>query len=526
MAEEISHKDINRLQGTFNIVREYGRLTLKEYTDGFFRYRAHSIQPRDDLIEAVGAYARALLGNKTAGLLERHFADMPIALTANHHGVDYKFFTVQGTILFALPRILCSPRDALPIVPVLACGIVPLSNYSFPRGIILSRKIEVPVSPTSKSMTFLKVPLIPVKYSHSLVSVTGPITGKMMSRAVSHLKKLSRESELLDSEKKCLSDLLSEYSRDGILSLPDYSEQVVVLSPKVWKRMFAPSLQDKIPDLAYLEMERVVTVLLEKDIRDEESLIHNLLFDPELRNGILSFLDGQFGCWDLQKLERLSRCSTENHLISEDFRGCGTVFFWCVDDKGRRVPLLIRENGPRPTLIGVTPGKDISIPMTPGDLRGKLQARRLLPSLFTSFTTLAFARGIKCIGGFFQVDYLPAMQQGFVKALESRGLLDWAKKASRVPTANFVTGMNIVLSLYPDGTTEPAGAVEIIAAGGLTEKHLEKIKALTVDEATLSGVMKISPKSIVSEMQNSKLSACLDSKVMQEVENKIPRLKL
>jgi hypothetical protein len=524
--EDIYQSILNGHPGIAKIVRDYGRLPLEEYAGSFFRYDSESIQTREDFIEVVSVYARRLLGSRTADLLERHFTDTPVALTANHHGVDYKSLTVQGTIIFSLPKIYHSCNNAVPIIPVLACGIVPLCNYSFPRGIILSRKIEVPISPTSKATTFLKLPLIPWKYAHSLVSVTGPITGQMVSKAVKYLEKLTLKSELLDSEIKCLSALLSEYSGDGILSLPDYSDQAVVLSSVVWKKMFSPSLKDKIPDLAYLEIERVVRELLDRDIRDEASLMHNLLFDPELRNGILRYLDGQSACWDLRKLARLSECGTENHPDSEDFRGCGTVFFWCVDAQGRRVPLLIRESSSGPILTGVVQGEGISIPMTPGEIRGKLQERKLLPSLFTSFTTLAFSRGINCIGGFFQVDYLPAMQQGIIRVLESRGLLDWAQKCAKVPTTNFVAGMNIAFSLYPDGTTEPAGAVEIISAGGLTQKDLDKIKALTVDEATLSGVMKIRPKSIASEMQNNKLSASLDSKRIQEVENKIPHLEL
>ena len=118
--------------GIAKIIRDYGRLSLEEYTRGFFRYSAESIQSREDFIDVVSIYARRLLGCRTAELLERHFADTPVALTANHHGVDYKFITLQGTIIFSLPKIAAAPAEVLPIVPVLACGIVPLSNYSFP----------------------------------------------------------------------------------------------------------------------------------------------------------------------------------------------------------------------------------------------------------------------------------------------------------------------------------------------------------------------------------------------------------
>ncbi len=509
------------------IVREYGRLSLEEYAGSFFSCETESIQSREDLIEVVGNYARRLLGGKTAGLLERHFSDTPVALTGNHHGVDYQSLAVQGTILFALPKITAAPAEPSAVVPVLACGTVPLSNSSFPRGILLSRKTKVPVAPAEEIRTFCKLPLIPVKYSNSLVSVTGPITEEMVSNAIKRAGRLFHDGELGESEKKSLLALLNEeYSRDDILKLAGYSDQVAVLNGRLWKRMFAPSLKEKIPELAYLEMEQIVTTLLGKDLRDEESLIHNLLFDPELRNAVLPSLDGQSGCWNLRKLERLSTCGPEYNLRSEDFRGCGTVFFWGVNARGERVPLLISENGSGPTLVGITSGRGIRVPLTPAALEEQLRERRLLPGLFTSFTTLAIARGLKCIGGFFQVDYLPAMQQGIVRALESRGLPGWAEKAGRVPTANFITGMNVALALYPDGTTEPAGAVEMIAAGGLTEEHLEKIKALTVHEATLSGMTNIRPNSFASAMGEGRRPDCPKGRVPREINNKMPRLEL
>jgi hypothetical protein len=512
--------------GIAKILRDSGRLPLDQYTGKLYNYRTESIQPREDFIEVVSAYSRRLLGSESAKLLERHLENSPVVLTANHHGVDYKYITVQGTIAFSLPKIQAVSAEVPPIIPVLACGIVPLSNYSFPRGIILSRKIEVPVSPADSVKTFLKVPLIPSIYSHSLVDVTGPITRRMVSYAAKRLRKLGQEGKLFEKEVKCLSILLGEYIGDGILSLPDYSEQAVVLNPKVWKRMFAPSIRPNVPELAYLEMERVVTGLLERDLQDKESLIYNLLFDPELRKALLESLDGHFGCWDLGKLRMLSDFGIGDHLESEDVRGCGTVFFLNVSDEGRRIPLIIRENGPQPTLTGVIPGRNISVPLAPDDLRQMLREKKLLPGLFLSFTTLAFARGIRCIGGFHQVDYLPGMQQGVIRALESRGLHDWAEKCARVATENFLTGMNIMLALYPDGKSEPAGAVEIIAAGGLTEDHLEKIKALTVDVAILSGIMNIRPKPIVSRMKNIRFSTSCDNKVLEQIENEIPRFEL
>jgi len=518
---------LDKLPGVSKVIQERGQLSLLEYAEDLFRNNVCSIQPRDDLIEVISTYSGRLLGSKTAALLERHFQENPVILTANHHGVSYKSITLHGQIIFALPRILDTSSDSIPVIPVLACGIVPLNNVTFPRGIALAREIEVSISPESKTKTFLKVPIIPGKFSQSMVSAVGPITKNMVSKAQRVAEKLFHEGVILESENKVIMSLLGEeYSNTAVLSQPDYSDQAVMLNRRVWRRIFASAIQRGMPDMAYLEMERVVSALLEKDIIDSESLMHNILFDPLLRTDILDRLDGERGCWDHQKLVRLSKCNGNHHPGSEAFRGCGTEFFCFVDDKGRRVPSMLSRNGSPPTLRGVTPGKDISLPFTPDALCNGLRERRLIPSLFSSFATLAFARGLKCIGGFMQVDYLPAMQRSLCRALESRGLYDWAQNVAQVPTANFVTGINVALSVYPDGAVKPAGAVELIAGGGLTEKDLEKIKEISVYESSISGLLESYSEVVLDKNQNKDLLSLISGDDLERFRNKLVQVRV
>jgi len=360
-----------------------------------------------------------------------------------------------------------------------------------------------------------------------MVSVAGPITESMVSRALKMAEKLFCEGVILESERNVIVSLLGEeYSRTEVLSQPDYSDQVVILNRSVWRRIFAPAVRKGLPDMAYLEMERVVSALLEKDILNPESLMHNIFFDPVLRTEILDRLDGQRGCWDHQKLVHLSRFNGGHHPGSEAFRGCGTEFFCFVDDKGRRVPSMLSRNGSRLTLRGIALGKDISLPFTPDALCNGLRQRRLIPSLFVSFATLAFARGLKCIGGFVQVEYLPAMQRSLVQALECRGLHDWAQNVAQVPTANFVTGINVALSVYPDGAVKPAGAVELIAGGGLTEKDLEKIKEIPVYEANMSGLLESYSEVVFDESHNKDLLSSISEGDLERFRNKLVRIRL
>ncbi|MFH1069483.1 MAG: hypothetical protein V1794_07650 [Candidatus Glassbacteria bacterium] len=461
-----------------------------EFSRNFFSYDAEPIQSLDDFIEVTGNYSRRLLGSQTAVLLEKYFGETPVALTANHHGVSYKSITLQGELIFALPRIGNSAGAEVPVVTVLACGIVPLCNCTFPRGIVLSREIEVPVSLAKKVPSSLKIPLIPEKESHCLVSLAPPVDRQQLNKAKSSVARHFNLGNLLTGEKKVLLDLLNEeYDRQEVLGQTDYSDQAVILNRGIWRRIFGPDLRDEIPEIVYLEMERIVVFLLEKDLRDQGSLLYNVFFDSLLRERVINNLDGKMGCWDRRKLTDLLSGIDEHPLGSEAFRGCGSIFFCFVDSRGRRVPALLVQNDSKPVLVGIAPGRKMSIPFTPQEIGIALKKRELIPSLFSSFTALAFARGIKCIGGFMQVDYLPAMQQGLVRALEGREYGDWAEKIARVPTNNFVTGMNVIMTRYPDGSAKPSGAVELIAAGGLTVKDLDRIKNIKVSDANLSGLL-------------------------------------
>jgi len=518
---------LEKLPGVSKTIQEREQLSLYEYAEGLFQHSAKSIQPRDDLIEVIGAYSGRLLGRETAALLQRHFEETPVVLTANHHGVSYKTITLHGQIIFALPRIFDTSAEGIPVVPVLACGIVPLNNVTFPRGIALAREIEVAISPESKIKTFLKMPVIPGKFSQSMVSVAGPITESMVSRALKVAEKLFRQGVILECERNAIVSLLGEeYSRTEVLSQPDYSDQAVILNRSVWRRVFSAAVRKGLPDMAYLEMERVVSALMEKDILNPESLMHNIFFDPVLRTEILGRLDGKRGCWDHQKLVHLSGFNGDHHPGGGAFRGCGTEFFCFVDDRGRRVPGMLSRAGSSLTLRGIAPGKDISLPFTPEALCNGLRQRRLIPGLFVSFATLAFARGLKCIGGFMQVEYLPTMQRSLVQALECRGLHDWAQNVAQVPTANFVTGMNVAFSVYPDGDVKPAGAVELIAGGGLTEKDLEKIRAIPVYEANMSGLLESYSEVVFDKNQSKDLLSSISEGDLERFRNKLVRIRL
>ncbi|MDD4648890.1 MAG: hypothetical protein PHO79_02595, partial [Desulfoplanes sp.] len=79
----------------------------------------------------VYQYTQRILGKLTASLLTSQLEASPDVLTANHQGLDCYTQTIQGTLLFALSRIM-HPQSDHPFFPVLACGHAPLHNLTFP----------------------------------------------------------------------------------------------------------------------------------------------------------------------------------------------------------------------------------------------------------------------------------------------------------------------------------------------------------------------------------------------------------
>lgn len=490
MLETIEQLLLDRLPGVAGVMSGYSDRTLQDYTAGFNSPPVQSIQPRDDFVQLAGAYAGDLLGEPVGRQLQEQLSASPTVLTANHHGVDYRPLTVQGTIIFALPALLHEIPVQLRVVPVLACGTIPLDNSTFPMGISLAQPLETTDGSAGTDARTTRIKIFPWKYSRQMISVSPPYTGKMVHEALKLAEDL-RNSEVLDEPvfNVIKTVLLEDYLDQRVLELPEYSEQAVVLNGKLWRRIVAGTGGQQPPELVYLEMERLAAELIRLDLSNRDSLLYSLLFDHRLRERLVDAMDRQDGCWDTGQLQSLLRDTGSRKMRSQEFRGCGSMFFWGVDSRGHRVPLLLENRSGKPVLEGISRVDNISIPMDPDSLLVALDERRILPSLFTCFTVLAFARGIKCYGGIYQATYLPAMEVKLSQTLRSHGLNEWAELVDGVPTTNFVTGLQAVFSDYGDGRVAMSGAVELIAAGGLDTGHFRRIGQLTVQEANRCGML-------------------------------------
>jgi hypothetical protein len=289
--------------------------------------------------------------------------------------------------------------------------------------------------------------------------------------------------------------VLSEDYRDvSVLNQSSYSEQAVLLNNMIWKRLFQNTIEST--ELVFLELEKIIKKVLQLDLNNEKSLIWKVMFDAPLREAVLKELDDARACWNLSQLKRRVNYSQLSKSEKKRTYGSGTLFFWGINESGRRVPLYIVSYGTnRACFIGVDDQDNMwELAYSPESILKALSENRVLPSLFTCFLILSFARGVKCIGSYFQSEYLPNMQKGLVRAMrKALGYDDIISQVEAIDTNFYLSGMLAVMSCIEDDYIIPAGPLEIIAKGGLKTEDIEKILSLKIRDAHLASLIETLP---------------------------------
>ena len=469
-------------------IKEHGRLSIEQYLQKFTPNGCTYYQSLDDLSREIHNYSAPLLGKTIARQVSEHIVKKPVVLSTNHHGVDYFSHSVQGSIIFSLTHH--DDKDLNSTVPIFSCGNVPLDNATYPRGLLPYNAGKAELDDIPK-----RLPIFSDRQKRAMTSVASAFDEPMIRRAEKRLEKMLTERQVSTTLAVPLRKILQEdYKAPRVMELESYSRQSVVLNSRIWRRLFSDA--EDTPELVYLELEKIVGMLLKSDLMNPESLAWFVMFDSSLRERVLRELDGAKACWNIDVLEQRIRLNSFNSSNRNALKGGGTNFFWGIDGSGRRVPLFLDTNCQRhPMLRGVDDrGDRWELTYEPASILDALADNRLLPSLFTCFTVLSFARGVSCLGGYFKDEYFPVMKRGIIKALRHtdgyRGIADLVEQ---VPTMSYLSGMLAIMAKSEGEYLIPAGPAEIIAGGGLTRDDLEKIKSLTIRDAHLAGLFETIP---------------------------------
>jgi hypothetical protein len=469
-------------------IQKYGDVPLADYLKNLKPDFRPSFQSRDDLADVIFRYAAPLLGESVARTASRNIQESPVVMTANHHGVDFFSQSVQGSLFFSLYKN--NGKGLRATAPILSCGCVPLNNLTYPRGFLIYHVNNGHLDDIPK-----RFPVFSDKLKRGMVSTATAFNEEMVKRAQKRFDRMFHENKISASLAQPLHEILhDDYCDPTVMSFSKYSQQSVVLNSRIWERLFSDSTSP--PKMINLELEKVVHMLLEYDLKNPESLAWCVMFDPVLRETLLKELDGAHVCWDLNKLAQRLNMDQLNSFERRASKKCGTHFFWGIDKTGRRIPLYLQTGGHNKELLrGIDDhGALWELPYTPQSILNALEENRLLPSLFTCFLVLAFARGVTCVGGYYQGEYLPKMQKGLMKALKKTGhYKNIAGCVENIKAHMYLSGMQVVMIRIKDDALIPAGPLEIIAGGGLTEGDLHQILSMTVRDAHLASLFETIP---------------------------------
>ena len=467
-------------------IEQYGHYRLEKYLQLLAASSSESFQPYNDLGDAVYQYAAPLLGDSIAKQARSDLRQSPCVLTANHHGVDYFAQSVQSTLMFGLRGKLEGKGGKT--VPVLACGNIPLDNLTYPRGALLYHNGN-----EGAGQSPMKLPLFPDRLKRKIVSQVAGFDLEMLKRVKKTIARTREKTPGMTCQLRVLSELIdSDYSSPDVVNLERYSDQAVLINQKIWKQLFSPEV--KMSELLYLELEHIAGVLLQADIEDQHSLAYSCLFNKEVRGALIEGLDQVAGCWHFAGLSKRWSCRRKIRNLPQP--QCGTFLFWGIDQNGGKTPLLpLYVKGKGLVLIGVSDrGESWQLNFEPLVIKKNIQEGRLLPSVFTCMLVLVFARGVNCVGGYYQGDYLSSIQQGIVSALmHCNGYRGMANKVSLARTRSYLSGMQTVMGTAAKGRLVPIGPIELIASGGLSSDDIQQIGDLSVLEAHIASLHETLP---------------------------------
>ena len=115
------------------------------------------------------------------------------------------------------------------------------------------------------------------------------------------------------------------------------------------------------------------------------------------------------------------------------------------------------------------------------------------------------------MGGYYQADYLPAIQQGLVRAIEKYGNhLSLIQYIQGIPTAKYLSGIQTVMCGWGHGALHPAGPLEMIGAEMSLSDHISTIAEMTVLDSHRASLVETvadaAPDEVTSEDWNALLA--------------------
>jgi len=380
--------------------------------------------------------------------LERYY----FVSTADHTGpVTHPFF-VNSNLLTAASQMEHSD-PVLQNIVVLSCANISVDNHTLPRGLLYhTAQKEAPMRRTCFYSSNTRPPAVYTLPAYQPAQI---------EKIYKTLESDRAKGDILDAEYEKIRALFEEiYDKPELFACGSYTEQISRTNFQLWKKFFAAS-NVTLPNLIYLELEDIVVRLITNYHLYHDTIINHVLFDPKYEPYINDYFEGIFGSF--------SRAEAE-----------GTYLFWALPPGSRYNMQLWRKGN-----YLVSQDESYKIELNPEVIRDAMARKELIPSLLLDFMVVSFYYGLKCLGGFNQVNYLTLMKNAYIKMNVDLGNYRSVEICARAQTKEMCDGPTVAFLGHDKDKMTLATGLDLILHGNKDSwsTYVDVCKKTTVGEA-------------------------------------------
>ncbi len=381
--------------------------------------------------------------------LEKHY----FVSTADHVGPVVNPFAVNANLLTATASMGHTDPDLQNVI-ILACANISLNNHTFPRGLLFHTY-------RNDTLEEHRLSFLPSN-SHAASTYTfRPYLPDEVTKIRKVLREKTRDGNVPTDISTRLDAIIDEiYNVKEVFQCASFREQVAMTNMKLWEKFFEKS-NAKLPRLVYLEQEDIVVRLLTKYHLNEDTVVNHILFDPKYEPFVSTYFQGIFGSF-----------SEKDQT--------GTYLFWARPEGGK-VNLQLWRKGNK--LVSADGSYEVEL--TPDAIRTAMESRVLIPGLLLNFITICFYYGLKCLGGFNQVNYLTLMKNAYIRMNVDLENYRSIEVCARAQTKEICDGPSFTFLGYGKGEMTLADGLDLILYG--QEDSWSRLQTLcreiTIDES-------------------------------------------
>lgn len=460
--ERLQHAVFGRQKTLGRIYKTYGSSSLAEYAAGWKVVKQDSPE-RQAFFDILNKALERFYGGEVAREIAGDLAESPLISTIDHHGIFGHPFFLNSNLIFALhpsqKNLVCLPTAG-----------VSLNNNTSWSGCLLL---------TGDDGVMRRVSFFPDRLKTRAVLTTPAFVRADAERV---LARAARLDFLPAGKKQRLNGLIEKiFLSPAVLGLPNFSGQAAAVSRALWAEIFPQA-----PALVYAPLETTIGEFIADYLAARpEHPLYKLFFTADGWQSLEKYFQGSLGAF------------TGAHK--------GSFLFWGVNNKGRRVHLIRKNNH--------LADHEFTVPADAGTITGLLKSGRLYPTSLVCFLVL-LSCGLTCLGGFNQVNWLTVIKRKFLELLREWGEQKLAAQIAGIPTDNFaeaalafgVSGRDAIykataLDLYLDGGKDFESykrlAQKITLAQAIDAQLPEIYKVITAPEDRDMELQEITEKEII-----------------------------